>query len=196
MITQNRIDALEARTAKLERSARCWRAVSTALVGIVAAGVLIGWSGRQAGSEIVKAREFWVVNDKGVPVVQLNSNDDGHGNIAILNHRLAVALSADPKGGYVYVTDPTGGGGVRLGITPDGGGRIAIRNSKGAQTGLFECTGTGGMIELSNRHGAARARLYGDAEPGGGVQLFPSDGGVSTDLRFTADGAGVLLMPD
>ncbi len=121
------LDRIEERLSSLERSTRRYRLLSLALGAML--GVVITVAALPGPSDIVRARRFEVVNDKGA---------------------LVFVADGDASGGRVVLRRNAGKGGVNL-FTNDQGGAIGLLNAEDKLLVRQGVSDKGGLIALTNK---------------------------------------------
>ena len=121
------METLEQRVAAIEQSNRRWKR-STVALGVIALAV-IGIAADEAPQipDLVIARKFVAVNERGEPVAILgHTNNVGIVGVSDSDGSMLFAASADDEGqGIVTTYDATGHKLVTLGASRSGVGHIA-----------------------------------------------------------------------
>lgn len=193
--------SVETRLAAVERQLRFQRAVIAGL--LVALVALVGYGATEGVPDVIRAREFEVVNEKGQVVVQAvaDSNHSGIGRLRLFNAAGGVGTDLDMYG--LTVTDvftkekriilDGSPGGARLVLGPDGktkGRTIGLfaggRDSAGGYLGLYSRTGelvvramaqeNGGSLSVYNKTGERVVEAGADEYGLGRIGVFDREG--------------------
>ncbi|HEQ60584.1 MAG TPA: hypothetical protein ENN74_03140, partial [Firmicutes bacterium] len=106
-----------------------------------------------------------------------------------------VTLFADPHGGIVEITNPSGGSAARLWTMPSGAGLLTLYDPEGyRQTSLFSGE-YGGEIEILNQAGSRASYFWADAG-GGYVDVQNADAQLAGSLWVTDAGGGTVTLYD
>jgi hypothetical protein len=154
------MSTIKSRLAVVERQLRWQRAVIAGL--LVALVALVGYGATKGVPDVIRSREFVVVNDKGKPVLVLKPTNDG-GAIASLNEQGYPIFALGPnnrKAGSLLLASwtypslasveihgqaPQGGGGSI--VVKNGLGKEVVRISSSEQgkgfVGVFDSQGKG-----------------------------------------------------
>jgi hypothetical protein len=154
---------VEERVEQLERAVRRWRVLTlvaclTAIPSLAGVGYF-GWGTPRT----LRARQFEVMNDKGIPVVVLASQDS-NGLIQTRNSlaKPMIVLTADELGdGIMHTFNAKGAEMVQISTTPTGGTVRLLNNLGHEVVGLQSNKSNAGLIMVKNVDGETRESLSG-----------------------------------
>lgn len=213
------MQALEDRLQKLERTNRRWRWAALGLGTALVAMSAMAAHRADDVADLVQARRFEMVNDKGLPLVAIEqvggaplislrsqegdpavtilATDEG-GHLTIANEKLqqVVALGTTVKGaGTVTTFDGRGNELVEIGATVDGVGTLTSFKGKGEP--LVEIGPTeGGMgsVTTLNGQGGVLVRLAAFDGGNGAISTYNGKGQELVRLISTSTGGGIGVL--
>lgn len=168
---------LEQRVIKLERSLNAYRIFFGTAVIILIAFVLMSSGKKDDVPDIIKAKAFQVVDDRGNVLVLLNK-EKGSGQIATYSgsgQKLVRLFTSESDAGAINTFDPAGNLNFKITNTTTGGGYMAIYN-----TALKEVVELGvlrtsdGYIQVNDNAGGKLAKITATTEGGGHFSLTKS----------------------
>ena len=163
---------------------------------LLVAGIVVGATSLQSVPDVIQAKKFQVVNDKG-KVVSAWHYDFAGGMFELMDatgNKIFLTLEClNDIGGLLRTQNGKGQALVALGVTTDGNGVVATENGKG-QT-LVELTATTdgeGLVQTENGKGQALVTL--SATEGGRGMVTTQNGKGQTLVKLTAttDGEGMV----
>jgi hypothetical protein len=134
MTVDERFEQLERKTQRLEkRNKRLTVALTLTVVAMCAVVTMAATDRKISDFDVVTARNIFVTNDSGDPVVILGTTEIGDGAVTTWSAKgkELVALGANENGGAVAVSNKTGEGIVQMGADEYGNGVVGAYNRKG-----------------------------------------------------------------
>lgn len=167
---------------QLERRVTRYRTALVLVVVIQCAIGVMGATGQRAGSPnllVAAAKTVMVLNDAGVPVVLLSSNEKGDGLLKVLSNEgrelVVVGPDSEKKCG-LRVSSNDGQERVYVGVNAHGGGHLSLSSmdAKGAVT--LTSGEVGGSLSVGNKTGREVIQAYVDNYGGGVVRALNCSG--------------------
>lgn len=196
-MTANRI---EQRLNKLESNVRLYKQIIFGLVGVVAFVVFMSFNQKSVLEDVVKAKEFQVVDEYGRVYMSLKK-DAGAGQMDLFNSSGTKVLSlttSDGGAGTVIGRDANGKKIYRLINVKGGGGSVGVYNSN--ETMVDELTITDrntGYLEVNNADGNKMlVCTYGSGSSSGIFSVYNSQNNRICVLGSDANSNGVLNVYD
>ena len=150
---------IEQRIAHLERSNRHLRIGLVILTIAITTVLIVGQAKPEKVPDVIQAKQFQVVNDKGQKLVRLGA-PRGEGGITTYNDK-----------GQALVT---------LSVMPNGDGAITTLNGKGQNLVALAATADGkGLVNTFNGKGQRLVMLGGLEDGVSGVVTFDGDGRIT-----------------
>jgi hypothetical protein len=179
--------------ARLERALRFQRALSALSLLALAAVVTLGATG--GTPEVIRARRFEVIDERGRPLVTLATGTFG-GQVQTLGNDgvSGVTLGASSSGGFVGVRDakPSFFPRVELG-TDDAGGTLSVRSWQGFAVEVDRDGLSVAHTQESGNFTRVDARaVLGVSEHGGHLRVLNATGGKAAVVRADETGAGAI----
>ncbi len=165
---------IEQRVLKLERSLQAYRIFFGTAVIILIAFILMSSGKKDEIPDLIKAKAFQVVDDRGNVLVLMNK-ERGSGQVATYSssgQKLVRLFTSESDAGAINTFDPSGNLNFKITNTTTGGGYLAIYN-----TGLKEVVELGvlktsdGYIQVNDDNGSKLAKLTATTEGGGHFSL-------------------------
>ena len=175
MQNEERINGLETQVRTLKR-------IVYGFGCLLVAGVVVSATSLQTIPEVIQARSFEVVNDKGQKLVHISHTYDA-GYVGTFSTKSSkegqelVVLTSTVSGGYIGTHTKEGQEVVKIG-TENGVGYVATKNKDGQNLVLI--TGSkkseGGAILTMNKEGRVRVSLGTTNNGGGFVETWSKEG--------------------
>jgi hypothetical protein len=128
---------IEQRFAHLERSNRRLRTGLLSLTIAITTVLIVGQAKPEKVPDVIQAKEFQVVNDKGKKLVRMGATEDGkEGMVSTFNGKgQKLVVLGGMKNGEGMVSTYNGKGQVlvELGVTTNGEGMVTTFNDKGQE---------------------------------------------------------------
>lgn len=186
---------IEDRIAKLETSNRRLRLMLLGFALTGAVGIGLGMTQASKVPEVIQAKRFEVVNDKGMAVVSLSTNIAGKGFVGTFNSSgdKLVTITSSPNGGVVSTYNQKGGHVTSLGAC-EHGGKIMTRNTEGKTVFLADADNDGhGFMQVVNSQGSLLARVGAlPNRAAGSVEVFNETGGLTVGINSGTTGDGMV----
>ena len=151
----------DARIESLENQVRVLKRFMVALLGFVVVGGSLAATALRDVPDVIQARKFEVVDDKGQAVVQLGVNKAG-GLVQIqkADGNSVIQLTAHPEGGTVSAHNGQGRTLVLMGDNEHGAGAFQTRNSKGQTLVVLGTNQAGeGIVFTENGNGGKTSEM-------------------------------------
>jgi hypothetical protein len=166
---------IELRLAAVERQLRFHRPVIAGL--LVALVALVGYGAMEGVPDVIRAREFSVVNQQGIDVLVARADSDGAGVFTVSTKEGRTAF------------------GVAVGL--GGGGGLAVFNRDGRwiwQVGSD--SGGSGTLSLAGANGRPMFHVLAPTRGGGALSLYNNDGSAILQSFPNSNGGGSLGIDD
>ena len=139
MTIEQRLEQVEQQNQRIQRTNKRLTVALTMMAVAICAVVTVAATGEKIGdfdivrANAVTARNIFVTNDAGDPVVILGTTDIGDGAVTTWSAKgkELVALGANENGGAVAVSNKTGEGVVQMHVDEYGNGVVWAGNRKG-----------------------------------------------------------------
>jgi hypothetical protein len=195
----------EERMQILEKQVRRQRRWNLALGAVIIAGGLMAATSQRTVPEIIQAKSFEVVDDKGNALVLLAPNPFGHGSVTVNKksrgfgpgETIAVVSSDDLGNGGIDAYSRDGKTVIAsLGADPRGDGAVAVFSKRGKQVFQASPDDAGdGTVNLFNRDGKTMiAGVGADPDGNGAVSVFTKGGKQVFQVSSDQLGDGVLSI--
>ncbi|MDA7659971.1 hypothetical protein OAG01_00350 [bacterium] len=196
--TEDRIENLENRVRRQRR----W---NIALGAVVVVGGLMAATGVRSVPDVIQAKSFEVVGDKGETLVLLAANPKGDGAVEVrrkgrggdLGAKVAL-LGVDESGnGSLNVFNRDGMTMIGLfGADPTGNGSLGVYSQRGKQVFQASPDPDGhGVVQVYNKDGKTIIAAVGAGPMGhGGISVFAKDGKQVVQAASDAAGEGVISV--
>ncbi len=195
----------ELRIHNLEQQVRRQRRWNLTLGAVLIVGGLLAATAERGVPEIIEAKSFAVVDDKGNPLVVMAPNPLGHGSVTVIKKRKGLVQGETIA---VLSSDETGAGGLdvfgrdgktriaSLGSDPAGNGALAVFAKSGKQVVQLSPDAEGdGALNIFNRNGKTMIAAVG-ADPAGhgALSVFSRTGTQVFQVSPDPAGDGVLSV--
>jgi hypothetical protein len=179
--------SLEQRFDRLESANRQWR-VATIILGVLVAALVFtsrpqGSSIATAGAaapELIRARRFEVVNEKGDTLVAIAAGNGGVGELSIYNAQKIQLVNlggSEIFGGGLFLSDSKGRLKVVMTAPKDTGGVIRDLNGEGKPVVELTASGDGGGdVRVFNNHEKEIVTLKPDKTNSGKLGVSDAEG--------------------
>ena len=139
------------------------------LSGMIASSLLQTSDAQQSQSDIVKAREFHVVNENGATAAVIASHPSGKG-LAIKNAfgRVGMNVIIDSDGGSLSIQDSNGKVAVLI-LPGSNGGSLSIQDSNGELVAGLSAGSEGGFLSVHDAKNESSVFLGQNDEKNGGL---------------------------
>ena len=163
-----------ARIASLETQVRTLKRMLFGVFGLVVAGAVLGATSLQTVPDVITAKQFTVVNDKGDHVIHLGSHPV-------------------QKRGVAYFVDPIKGGQVVRISSNEAGGNISLLNGKGGQTVYFNSNVYGGGVSINEPNGNI-VLMMASTPHGGSLTACDPRGKLKTAIGCLTSDSGSAMF--
>ena len=185
---------IEARLARLEKTAWLQRSVLVALALVL--GIVLLSGARAPMPDIVRAEGFEVVDGDGRVLVAIGSDEDG-GLLTVRNRQetMYVMLTTDADGGLFMIRNRNHQPVVSA-YADDDGGAVLVKNAVGRDIALVAADSTGrGLINLRDHTQKATVVLGSDPD-GGFIELRGEAESPALFAGVLENGTGTLFTID
>ena len=172
------------------------------LSGMIASNLLQTSGAQQSDPDVVKAREFHIVNEDGATTAVIAPyTHPGEGNGYGL-----VVQSADGKPGLLLLIDTESSPGGKLALfndkgkealhlasRPNGEGEMSVNNAAGRSLATVGADTNGGLVAVRSPSGVAGAGLSASAV-GSGLLMIQPNGRKGAVIDVGADGGKLSLL--
>ncbi len=190
------MNTIEMRLQQLEATNRRYKRIVILMIALFAT-LFMAFRSTNTAPDVLQAKRFEVVDDKGNVLVRLNQSD-GNGTIKTYrsNGKKLLNLTYTTKNeGYISVEDGNDKELIRFSSSNEGGGGyIGIYNPAGKRTLTLNNDNGGGNIYLGDSVGNSRAVLQCNNSAGGFLALYNSKGFAAVKLTQTSSGNGDLYV--
>lgn len=190
------IDLLEQRINKLQRNARIYRISFFSFIVVIALVAFVGFRGKGGAADVVKAKEFQVVDDYGKVYMSLRHDElsglmDLYGNTGT---KLLTFTSSDGGAGTIIGRDAAGTRIYRFINVKGGGGSLQVYNTDEKIADELTITDKNtGFLQVSSPTGDKMHVLtYGSSSSSGIFSVYNSTGTRICVLGSDASSNGVL----
>jgi hypothetical protein len=181
---------LEQRVTRLEHNLRLYRFGFAALLIVVTGFLVMSFNNKKAAPDVLEARAFHVVDEKGNVLVELNK-EDGNGQISTFSpygKRLVSLFTTTNGTGGINTFDKSGQVLFKVTNTTEGGGYMALFNGAQKEVAEWGVTNTeSGYMRLNDRSGNKLIWMT-YTQDGGGYLSLAKDG--QEMVRFSTPEAG------
>jgi hypothetical protein len=182
--------AIEQRLAKMEKNLRFYRFCFAGLAVVIAGFVMMSFNNKKAVPDVLQAKAFQVVDDRGNVLVEINK-EDNNGQLSTFTpagKRLVSFFTTDDGAGGINTFDKNGNVLFKVTNTGDGGGYMALFNDEKKEVAELGVTNTeSGYLKINDKKGEKLAWLTYTQE-GGGYFSLAKDG--QEMIRFSTPIAG------
>jgi hypothetical protein len=180
----------EQRIIRLEKSVRFYRLCLAGLLVVFTGLVIMSFDKKNAVPDLIQAKAFQVVDDRGKVMVQLDK-ERNNGHISTYDpqgKRLVSLITTDGGAGGINTFGRNGDLLFKLTNTAEGGGYMALFNGKGNPVGEMGITvDESGYFRLNDREG--KKLVWMTYTQGGGGYLSLSNNNYES-MRFSTPDAG------
>ena len=175
------MDRIEQRISKLEKSVRLYRAFFGSAVILLIAVVFMSSGTRNDVPDVIKAKDFQVVDDNGNVLLELNKAK-GNGQLTTYSPsgvKLCRLFTSEGGAGAINTFDGNGKLNFKVTKITEGGGYIALYNSDEKEiVEAGSIVGNAGYLQV-NDHNANKIAWITEVRDGGGsLSLFNQDLGT------------------
>ncbi|MDP4264143.1 MAG: hypothetical protein Q8941_16565 [Bacteroidota bacterium] len=168
------IHPLEQRVMQLEKNIRFCHFCFAGLVLVLASFIILSFNNRKSAPDVIEAKAFHVVDERGNTLVELNK-EDGNGQISTFTpagKRLVSLFTTDGGTGGLNTFDKNGQVLFKVTNTTEGGGYMALFNSEGKEVTELGVTDIeSGYMKLNNRYGNKLVWMTYTQDGGGYLSL-------------------------
>jgi len=186
-------NSLEQRVAQLEKNNRFYRLCFAGSLLVVAGLVFMSFNNKKTVPDVIEARAFHVVDDKGKVIVKINK-EDGNGQLTTFTpagKKLVSLFTSDGGGGGINTFDKNGEVIFKVTRTTEGGGYLALFNGglqEIAELGVTDAES--GYFRLNDRNGKKQVWMTYTKDGGGYLSLSREDQEM---FRFSTPAVGGRL---
>jgi len=181
---------LEERITRLEKNLRFYRFGFAGLLIIAAGFITMSFNNKNTAPDVIQAKAFQVVDDKGNVLVEMNK-EDGNGQISTFTptkKRLVSMFTTDDGAGGINTFGNDGQVLFKVTNTKDGGGYMALFNSGKQEVAELGVTNTeSGYLKINDRNGNKQVWMTYTQDGGGYLSLSK---GTQEMIRFSTPDAG------
>jgi hypothetical protein len=187
---------IEKRLQRLERSNRLYRIFLFIVLGASAYFITTGFTESRVVEEVIKAKEFQVVDSYGKVLMSLRKDAEA-GQLDMYNTsgtKLLSLTTSDGGAGTIIGRDMNGKKIYRMINVKGGGGSVCVYNSNEVLSGDLTITDRNtGYLELNNSDGNKMLRFtYGNGSTAGIMSVYNSLGNRIIVMGSDASENGVL----
>ena len=183
-------NSLEQRVAQLEKNNRFYRLCFAGSLIVVAGLVFMSFNNKKTPPDVLEAKAFHVVDDRGNVIVKINK-EDGNGQMTTYTpagKKLVSLFTSDGGGGGINTFDKNGEVIFKVTRTTEGGGYLALFNGglqEIAELGVTD--GESGYFRLNDRNGKKQVWMTYTKDGGGYLSLSKDDQEM---FRFSTPAVG------
>ncbi|MGB4843362.1 MAG: hypothetical protein WBP16_02790 [Ferruginibacter sp.] len=191
------MNQIEQRVIKLERSLKAYRIFFSSAVIVLIAFVLMSSGKKDEVPDVIKAKAFQVVDDRG-NVVLLMNKEKGSGHLSTFStsgQRLVRLFTSEGDAGAINTFDAEGNLNFKVTQITTGGGYLAIYNKdlkQAVELGVLNTSD--GYVQVNDNYGKRLAKITATTEGGGHFSL--SRDGKETITMSAATPGGRLSIYD
>ena len=149
-------NSLEQRVAELEKNNRFYRFCFAGSLLLVAGLVFMSFNNKVTAPDVIEAKAFHVVDDRGNVLVEINK-EDGNGQLSTFTpagKRLTSLFTSTGGGGGINTFDINGDVIFKVTRTTEGGGYLALFNGEKQEIAELGVTDAeSGYFRLNDRRG-------------------------------------------
>lgn len=169
---------LEQRVSQLEKNLRFYRLGFAGLLIVSASLIIMSFNNRRPVPDVLEAKAFHVVDERGNVLVELNK-EDGNGQISTYSpggKRLVSLFTTTNGTGGINTFDKRGQVLFKVTNTTEGGGYLALFNGEEKEISELGVTNTeSGYMRLNDRYGNKLIWMT-YTQDGGGYLSLAKDG--------------------
>lgn len=183
-------NSLEQRIAQLEKNNRFYRLCVAGSLLAVAGLVFMSFNNKKTAPDVIEAKAFHVVDDRGKVIVEINK-EDGNGQLTTFTpagKKLVSLFTSDGGGGGINTFDKNGEVIFKVTRTTEGGGYLALFNGglqEIAELGVTDAES--GYFRLNDRNGKKQVWMTYTKDGGGYLSLSREDQEM---FRFSTPAVG------
>jgi hypothetical protein len=186
MTTDTRIESLETQVRTLKR-------MLFGVFGLIVVGGLLAATSLQSVPDVIRAKNFEVLNEEGVVIASLRENPHGRGWLSIRDEvgRSVAAITGDKRGGWLTIDNIKGNNVASL-LVDEKGGWLIVKDHEGIASASVIADKEGGWITLSDEP-QKHSVVIGVDDKGGWLTIHNKKGKPVAALNSDVDG-GVLVV--
>ncbi len=185
------MNQIEQRILKLEKSLRAYRIFLSTSVIILIAVVLMSSAKKEEVPDLIKAKAFQVVDDKGNVLVLINK-ERGNGQVATYNpagQKLVRLFTSDGDAGAINTFDGNGSLNFKVTRTTEGGGYMALYNSTNKEVMEVGVTkGNAGYLQINDSYAKRLVKMSTTTDGGGHLSVSRDE--KETIIMSASDAGG------
>jgi hypothetical protein len=182
--------SLEQRVAQLEKNNRLYRLCFAGSLIVVAGLAFMSFNNKHTAPDLIEAKAFHVVDDKGNVLLELNK-EGGNGQLSTFTptgKKLVSLFTSDGGGGGINTFDKNGEVIFKVTRTTEGGGYMALFNGDLQEIAEFGVTDAeSGYFRLNDRNGKKQVWMTYTKDGGGYLSLSKDDQEM---FRFSTPAVG------
>lgn len=183
--------SIEQRVITLEKSLKTYRIVVSSALILLVAFVLMSSGKKDEVPDLIKAKAFQVVDDRG-NVVMLMNKERGSGHLSTFSSsgtRLVRLFTSEGDAGAINTFDEEGNLNFKITQTTTGGGYLAIYNPELREVAELGVLKTGdGYLQVNDSRGGRLGKLTATTEGGGHFSLTRDNTETITMSASTSGG--------
>jgi len=185
------MNQIEQRILKLEKSLRAYRIFLGTSLTLLVAFVLMSSGKKDQVPDVIKAKTFQVVDDRGNVLVLMNK-EKGNGQVATYNpagQKLVRLFTSDGDAGAINTFDAAGSLNFKVTRTTEGGGYMALYNSFNKEVMEVGVTKSGaGYLQVNDKAANKLVKMTTTTDGGGHLSLTRDD--KETIIMSASDAGG------